>query len=397
MGGTIAIIGAGQAGAWVARTLRAEGFDGRVVLIGAERHPPYERPPLSKAVLFDAAAEATTTLLSTEQAQEAGIEFWLGTTVHAIDRAARTLRCTDGQTLDYNRLFLTTGSRPRWPDWGPTGDSARIHQLRTLDDAAKLRGALQSAQSLLIVGGGWIGLEVAASARKQNVAVTVYEAADRICARSLPTAISDWLSNLHRGKSVELILRASIASVEESEDRVTIHFSDGSATTADHLLIGIGNVPETALAEAAGLEVSNGIVVDATGRTSDPDIYAAGDVTSLPCSLASAHVRRESWANAQNQAIVAAKAALGQDVRYEDIPWLWSDQHDVNIQIVGMPERATTLRLKPGKTEGAGCWLALDAAGVAIGAIAVDAARDIRAARKLILQNQPISAEDWVA
>jgi 3-phenylpropionate/trans-cinnamate dioxygenase ferredoxin reductase subunit len=395
MGRTIAIIGAGQAGAWVARTLRTEGYDGRIVLIGAERHPPYERPPLSKAVLFDAAAEAATTLLSVEQAGDAKIELWLAATVDTIDRAGKTLHCADGRTLSYDRLFLTTGSRPRWPDWAPAGDTPHIHRLRTLDDAAKLRDALQSAGSLLIIGGGWIGLEVAASARKQGVAVTVYEAADRICARSLPAMLSDWLADLHRDKAVDLLLRASIVGVEEGDDRVTVHFSDGTTATADHLLIGIGNIPETALAEAAGLDVSNGIVVDATGRTSDPDIYAAGDVASLPCPLAAAQVRRESWANAQNQAIVAAKAALGQDVRYEDIPWLWSDQHDVNIQIVGMPERAETLRLKPGKTETSGCWLALDAAGIPIGAVAVDAARDIRAARKLIQQKQPISADDW--
>jgi 3-phenylpropionate/trans-cinnamate dioxygenase ferredoxin reductase subunit len=393
---TFAIVGAGQCGAWVARTLRAEGFEGRIVLIGAESHPPYERPPLSKAVLSDPAAETGTTLLDFIQAAEARIELWLGTEVTSFDRQSRLLRCSDGRKLVYDRLFLTMGSRPRWPAWLPEAGSARIHRLRTLDDAGRLRGALAASRSLLIVGGGWIGLEVAASARQRGVAVTVYEAADRVCARSLPPALSEWLANLHRDKEVVVELGASIVAVEEEGDAVTLELADGTRVTGDHLLVGVGNYPETALAEAAGLKVDNGIVVDAGGRTSDPSIYAAGDVANLPCTLSGGQTRRESWANAQNQAIVVARAALGHDVIYDEIPWLWSDQYDVNIQMIGLPERAVRLLLRPGKKPGSGCWLALDGNDIPVGAVAIDAGREIRMARKLIQGKEPIITDEWM-
>jgi 3-phenylpropionate/trans-cinnamate dioxygenase ferredoxin reductase subunit len=306
------------------------------------------------------------------------------------------VRCADGRTLVYDRLFLTTGSQPRWPAWLPAAGSPRIHRLRTLDDAARLRDALAESRSLLIVGGGWIGLEVAASARQQGVAVTVYEAADRVCARSLPPAISDWLADLHRHKDVVVELGASIVGVKEDVDTVTLELADGTRAVGDHLVVGIGNLPETALAEAAGLDVANGIVVDTRGQTSDPLIFAAGDVANLPCTLSGGQARRESWANAQNQGVAVARAALGQDITYDEVPWLWSDQYDVNIQMVGLPERAARLLLRPGKIPGSGCWLALDQHDVPVGAIAIDAGRDIRMARKLIQQKQPITAEEWL-
>jgi 3-phenylpropionate/trans-cinnamate dioxygenase ferredoxin reductase subunit len=391
---TFVIIGAGQAGAWIAQTLRSEGFDGRIVLIGAEAHVPYERPPLSKGVLLDVANEPAATLLTAEKAAEKRIELWLGTHATAIDRDSRVVRCEDGRKVGYDRLFLTMGSAPRWPEWAPV-NARRIHKLRTLDDAAKLRTALEKSRSLAIIGGGWIGLEVAASARKMGVKVAIYEAADRLCARSLPPAMSAWLTDLHTHRDVSFTLDASVSSVSEGEDGVLLHFDDGGMAEADQLLIGIGNVPNTQLAAAAGLEIANGVIVDATGRTSDPNIYAAGDVTSFSCSLAGPQTRRESWANAQNQAIVAAKAALGQVVSYDEIPWLWSDQYDSNIQILGIPEKAQRLLAKPGKDDGSGCWLALDADEIPIGAIAINAGRDIRAARKLIQRQQRLAAGEW--
>jgi 3-phenylpropionate/trans-cinnamate dioxygenase ferredoxin reductase subunit len=391
---TFVIIGAGQAGAWIAQTLRGEGFDGRIVLIGREAHPPYERPPLSKAVLMDASAADRAILLSAEKAAERGIELWLGTDAQEIDRSTATVSCDDGRTLTYDRLFLTMGSEPRWPDWAPTNSNC-VHKLRTLDDADKLRTALQASKSLIIIGGGWIGLEVAASARKMGVDVSVYEAADRLCARSLPPEISTWLSDLHARKGVSIEMTASITGVAETEDGVVLHLSDGSQVRGDQLLIGIGNIPNTALAASAGLDVANGIVVDAAGRTSDPNIYSAGDVTSFPCSLAGPQTRRESWANAQNQAIIAAKAALGHLTEYDEIPWLWSDQYDANIQMLGLPERAQSLLLKPGTEEGSASWLALDGNGIPIGAIVVNAGRNIRVAKKLIQAKQPVTAADW--
>ncbi len=387
------VVGAGQAGAWIARTLRSEGFDGRIVLIGSERHPPYERPPLSKSAIVEEDFQSPASLLDEPRAAQTDVEMWLGTEVVRIDRSSQAVHCADGRSIGYDRLFLTTGSDPRRPDWLPAERGARVHTLRTRDDAFKLRVGLRQAKSLLIVGGGWIGLEVAASARSLGVEVAIFEAGDRVCARSLPAELSAWFEELHRSNGVTLSTNARIVGVEEQPDRVLLQLADGSRVEGDQLLVGIGNVPATALAEAAGLSVANGIVVDAAGRTSDPHIYAAGDVTSLPCTLTGGQTRRESFANAQNQSVVAAKASLGHEVVYDELPWLWSDQYGANIQMLGLPERACRLVARPAKRGRA--WLALDEEGRAIGAVAVDAPREVRAARKLILGGLPVADEEW--
>lgn len=394
MSETFVIIGAGQAGGWVAKTLRAEGFAGRIVLIGSEAHCPYERPPLSKSALVGGAFHASETVLEQSAADAAGIEMWLGSEVTAIDRDRQTVCCSDGKTIKYDRLFLTMGSSPRRPSWLPSEPSDHIHLLRTRDDAVRLRGALLNAERLLVVGGGWIGLETAASARKMGLDVVVYEAAERICARSLPKSVSEWLTALHERNGVEIVTSAAVAGVQDDIDGVTLVLGDGTLVTGDLLLVGIGNVPNVGLAEAAGLVLDNGIVVDASGRTSDSIIFAAGDVTNQPCVLTHGRARRESWANAQNQAIVAAKAALGQDVVHDETPWLWSDQYDANIQILGLPEQAERLLLHSGTKPGTMCWLAVDGVGSSIGAISVNAPRELRTARKLIAARAAAIA-DW--
>jgi len=394
---TFAIIGAGQSGAWIARTLRTEGFDGRVVLVGDEPHRPYERPPLSKGALDPQIPETENTLLNQQQAEAKCIEMWLGTAVTALSPTTNRFECADGRSLVYDHLFLTTGSRARSPSWLPKGPSHRVHFLRTLDDAARLRAALATSSTLIIVGGGWIGLEVAASARKQGIAVTILEAAERVCARSVPAPVSAWLTELHRKNGVSVVLNAAILRAEEACDGVVLSLADGTTVVADQLLVAIGNVPETSLAIDGGLAVTNGIVVDAAGRTSIPNISAAGDVASQPCGLTGARVRRESWSNAQNQAIATARAALGQQVVYDEVPWNWSDQFNLNIQIVGVPERGKNLFARAGRSMESPCWLALDDCAVPIGAIGIDAARDVRHARKLIQKKQPIRHQDWMS
>ncbi len=379
MSGTFVIIGGGQAGAWVARTLRAEGFAGRLILIGAEPHAPYERPPLSKAVLKGEAASDSATLLSPPEAQAAAIEFWPSVEVAAIDRAARTIRTADGRSLAYEKLFLTTGSRVR--HWPGISASPRLHTLRGLDDAARLRAALHG--HLLVLGGGWIGLEVAATARALGVAVTLIEAAPRLCARSLPAVASAFLARLHESHGVALRLGKSVQALAAHADQVTAELADGSTITADHALVAIGVLPNVELAQDCGLAVENGILVDHTGLTSDPHIYAAGDVTRHPNSFAGGPVRLESWANAQNQAIVAARAALGLAARYDEIPWFWSDQYGVNLQILGLPAAAARCHPRGAPDEARGSWLALHEDGRPAGAIAVNAARDLRPLRRL--------------
>lgn len=379
MSQTFIIIGAGQAGAWVARTLRAEGFAGRIVLIGAEPYYPYERPPLSKAVLKGEAQADSATLLSPAEAQAASIECWLGAEVADIDRAGRTIRTTGGRSLAYDKVFLTTGSRVRLLPG--LAASPRIHTLRGRDDAMRLQQALHG--HLLVLGGGWIGLEVAATALALGVAVTLVEAAPRLCARSLPPVASEFLEQLHRKNGVELSLGQNVRALATHDDFVTAELADGRIITADNALIAIGILPNVELAQACGLAVENGILVDHTGRTSDPDIYAAGDVTRHPNAFAGGLVRLESWANAQNQAITAARAALGLAARYDEIPWFWSDQYGVNLQILGLPAAAARCHARGAPAEAKGSWLALHKDGRPAGAIAVNTARHLRPLRGL--------------
>jgi 3-phenylpropionate/trans-cinnamate dioxygenase ferredoxin reductase subunit len=383
------IVGAGQAGAWVARTLRSEGYEGAITLIGEEHAAPYSRPPLSKEILAGADPDAVQGLflLDAAFARDNAIDLRLGLRGVVIERSARRLLLENGDALPYDTLFIATGSRARLPPWLPEGPGGRVHVLRTLDDALRLRAQLVGGRRLIVVGGGWIGLEAAAAARGLGLEAIVLEAAPRLCARSVPEAVSAYLLDIHRQAGVEVRLGAMVAAMDPHG--VTAILNDASEVTGDLCLVGIGNIPNVELALDAGLDVGNGIVVDAYGRASDPHIFAVGDVANLPCALCRTFVRRESWANAQNQAIAAAKAALGQDAPYRDLPWLWSDQYGRNIQIVGAPERgARHLYRAPG------AWLSLDDAGV-IGAVAIDSPRDLRAVRKALSGGPPIDLGAW--
>jgi 3-phenylpropionate/trans-cinnamate dioxygenase ferredoxin reductase subunit len=393
---TFVIVGAGQAGAWVARTLRTEGFDGRVVLIGEETHPPYERPPLSKAILSGQADASSAVLLTAQQTAAERIEHWPGATADIIDRPNRALICADGRTLTYDRLFLTTGARVRrLPYRESDGGRSRVHHLRTLDDAHRLRMALAAGGRLAVIGGGWIGLEVAATARSMGLEVTVLEAGARLCARSVPPQVSDFLAGLHGREGVDVQVDVGVLEVSADASDVLIRTTRGEVR-ADQLVVGIGVTPDTRLALAAGLQVDDGIVVTAAGQTSDSAIYAAGDVTRQPDPFAPGHLRLESWANAQNQAIVAAKAALGQDAVHAEPAWIWSDQFDVNLQIVGTPAQGVRVLQRASAQDGGGCWLALDDHGRAIGAVCANSPKDLRLIRKAIAARQTPDLAQWI-
>ncbi len=388
------IVGAGQAGAWVARTLRAEGFSGRIVMIGDEDHPPYERPPLSKSILSGATSIAEAVLLARDQASLDQIDLVVGESVVAIDTRRRTVRCASERSVAYDTLFLTMGGRARiLPSVGST-PSERVHYIRTIDDALRLKTAMGNCQSMAVVGGGWIGLEVAATARGQGADVTVLEAGPRLCARSVPQQVSEYLARLHQREGVDIRVGVSIESIEVRDDAVVVN-SNAGTVRVDQLVIGIGIVPATDLAEAAGIKIANGIMVDDQCRTSDPHIYAAGDVTSHPCAQTGGYRRLESWANAQNQAIVAAKAALGQNVTYGDVPWAWSDQFDVNLQILGHPERGALVVARGDAQHGPYCWLVLGEAGETLGAVSANAPRELRVVRKAIGGSQRLNPAKW--
>lgn len=381
-GQTIVIVGAGQAGGWAAQTLRSEGFKGRVVLIGDEAHRPYERPPLSKAVLAGTAPADSTALMKPEAFDQLGLDWRPGTTVHTIDRSARRLHLSKGEPVGYDKLILCTGGRARRLEI-PGADLPGVFMLRNLADAQALGAALVPGQRLLVVGGGWIGLEVASTARQKGMEVTVVEVASRLCERTVPPEISDYLQKLHTSHGVEVVLGAGVESFASSPQGLRATLRSGQQLDCSAALAGVGLMPNDDLARAAGLECDGGIVVDARCRSSDPDILAAGDVASWHCHHTARRMRLESWQNAQEQGMAAARSALGMEVNHAPLPWFWSDQYGVNLQIFGMPGagHARVLRGDPGTNGFVMFFLQGDKVVAALGP---NAAKDLRFARRLI-------------
>lgn len=389
---TIVIVGAGQAGGWAAQTLRTEGFTGRLVLIGDEPHPPHERPPLSKAVLSGASLPESTHLMKPDAFGALGLDWRPGAQVLRIDRAAKQVVLVDGTALPYDKLILCTGGRARRVAL-PGADRVPIHTLRTIGDAAALAPALAPGRSVVVVGGGWIGLEVAATARQRGADVVVVETQSRLCERTVPAEISEHLLALHRAQGVRVLLGAGVSSFSlGADDRPVVHLADGSVLACDAIVLGIGLVPNDELARDAGLACNGGLLVDAQCRTSDPDILAAGDVAVTTNPWAGRQLRLESWQNAQEQGIAAARSALGHAVDYQPLPWFWSDQYGMNLQIYGVPSTAHRVVRRGDPTSGSFVLFYL-AGDVVQAAIGPNAARDLRFARRLIEQRKPVDTE----
>ena len=325
------IVGAGLAGAKAAEALRGSGFDGPISLIGAEEHLPYERPPLSKEYLAGKADRDTVFVHDMTWYRQQGIDLRLGSPVTAIDRAARQVRLADGARLPFGKLLLTTGARPRQLA-GATG----VHYLRTLDDSDRLKEILANGSRLAVIGGGWIGLEIAAAARQAGLQVTVVESLELPLLRVLGREMGQVFADLHRSQGVDLRLGVRIDEVISTGSTATgVRLADGTRIGADAVVAGIGATPSTELAEQAGLETGDGIVTSAALRTSDPDIFAAGDIANAFHPLLGHHVRVEHWANALKQPAVAAAAMLDEDTRYEELPYFYTDQYDLGMEYVG--------------------------------------------------------------
>jgi 3-phenylpropionate/trans-cinnamate dioxygenase ferredoxin reductase component len=332
------IVGASLAGAKAAETLRAEGFDGPLIMIGTENELPYERPPLSKAYLQGKAERDTIFVHPRGWYADADIDLRLGTTVTGIDRAARQVTLSDASPAGYAKLLLTTGSSPR-PLTVPGHELEGVLYLRTVGDSERIKAAIGEASSVAVIGAGWIGLEVAAAAREAGVGVTVVEMAELPLLRVLGSEVARVFADLHRDHGVDLRLGASAAEITGSGGRVSgVRLGDGSHVQADAVIVGIGITPNVQLAEAAGLDVGNGIVVDAQLRSSDHDVYAAGDVASAFHPLLGRHIRVEHWANALNQPQAAARAMLGQSVSYDRVPYFFTDQYDLGMEYSGYVE-----------------------------------------------------------
>ena len=385
-GKTFAIIGAGQSGGWTAKTLRDEGFEGRIILFGDEPYPPYERPPLSKEVLLGDQPPESTYLWPDGSYDEWNVELQLETRVASISPADHMLSLENGETIAYDRLMVATGGRAR-PLPVPGADLDGVHLLRAISDTVAIRAGIAAGISkgarVFVVGGGWIGLEVAAAVRKQGAEVTLVEALDQLCGRALTPEFAARLLKIHLGHGVDIRLNTSIDHFEGDGQLARAVLSDGETIECATAVIGIGLIANTELAAEAGLEVDNGIVVDEFGCSSDPDIFAAGDVTNHPNALLGRRIRLESWENAQNQAIAAAKAMLDKGEAYSEIPWFWSDQYDVNIQLVGLPEDCdqTVLRGDPDMPEFIEFYLKN---GRIEGAAAMNNPRDLRFSKRLI-------------
>ncbi|MFD0417828.1 NAD(P)/FAD-dependent oxidoreductase [Streptomyces sp. NPDC127108] len=367
---TFVIVGGGLAGAKAAETLRAEGFTGRVILIGDERDHPYERPPLSKGYLLGKEDRDSVFVHEPAWYAQADVELHLGQTVVAIDRAAHTVRLGDGTVIRYDKLLLATGAEPRRLDVPGTG-LAGVHHLRRLAHADRLRHVLAALGRdnghLVIAGAGWIGLEVAAAAREYGAEVTVVEPEPTPLHAVLGPEVGQMFADLHAEHGVRFHFGARLTEITGQDGMVlAVRTDDGEEHPAHDVLAAIGAAPRTALAESAGLDLvdpadGGGIVVDTGLRTSDPDIHAAGDVAAVQHPLFGTRLRVEHWANALNGGPAAARAMLGKDVTYDRVPYFFSDQYDVGLEYSGWAPPGTydqvVIRGDAGKREFIAFWL----------------------------------------
>ncbi len=336
---TFVIVGAGLAGAKAAEALRGKGFAGRLVLAGAEEHRPYERPPLSKGYLAGSVERSSVFVHAEDWYGEHGVELRLGQSALAVDRAAGQVEFAGGEGLGFDRLLLATGSAPRRLTV-PGADAVGVHYLRTLADCDRLQARLAEVSELVVIGAGWIGLEVSAAARQAGVAVTVVESAQLPLLRVLGPELARVFEGLHREQGVDFRFQASVAEILSGGDaQVTgVRLADGTVLAAQAVLVAVGAQPATELAQAAGLAVADGIVVDAGLASSDPRIFAAGDVASAWHPFYQRPLRVEHWANALKQPVTAAASMLGEPAEYAELPYFFTDQYQLGMEYLGYAE-----------------------------------------------------------
>ncbi|HTQ21324.1 NAD(P)/FAD-dependent oxidoreductase [Mycobacterium sp.] len=333
---TFVIVGGGLAGAKAAEALCDNDFDGHIILCCEEDHLPYERPPLSKEYLAGKKSLSDFTVHTSDWYRDHSVDLKLGTRVSSLEPAAHTIGLPDDATVSYDKLLLATGSASRRPPI-PGSDAAGVHYLRTFGDAAALNSVLADGSSLAVVGAGWIGLEVAASARQRGVNVTVVETAKQPLLAALGETVGEVFATLHRDHGVDLRLEAQVEEIETKADRATgLKLRDGSTVAADNVLVAVGAQPNIELAEQAGLSMSDGgVAVDASLRSSDPDIYAVGDIAAAVHPLFGTRIRTEHWANALKQPAVAVAGMLGKPGEYDELPYFFTDQYDLGMEYAG--------------------------------------------------------------
>jgi 3-phenylpropionate/trans-cinnamate dioxygenase ferredoxin reductase subunit len=382
---TFVIVGASHASVQAIDTLRREGHTGPIVLVGDEPHLPYNRPPLSKKFFSGELDRERLLLRSPHYYEQHGVETRLGVRVTAIDRSAQRLRLSDGGELTYDKLLLCVGSRPRRLEV-PGYDLAGIHYLRTIGDVDAIRADLPDASRLVVVGAGYIGLEAAASARHLGLEVTVVEMADRPMNRVVAPEISTFYTRRHEREGVRILCNTSVTAFT-GEGRVQAVACGERTFPADLVIVGVGILPDVTLAAAAGLRCDNGLWVDEQCRTSDPNVFAAGDCTNHPSVRYGRRVRLESVDNAVEQAKTAASNMCGKPARHEHVPWFWSDQYDVKLQIAGLSEGydQTVARGDPGSGSFALYYLAQ---GELLAVDAVNSMKDFMNGKKWIAEHK---------
>src|ERR1700758_5500202 len=333
---TFVIIGGGLAGARAVEALRDNGFDGGIVLFAEEEQLPYERPPLSKEYLAGKKSLSDFTVQNADWSRDHNVDLRLGSRGSSLDPAAHTVGLPDDITVAYDRLLLATGSASRRPPI-PGSDAHGVHYLRTYEDAEALSSVLTEGSSLAVVGAGWIGLEVAAAARQRGVTVTVVETAKQPLVAALGETVGEVFANLHRDHGVDLRLEAQVEAITTTDGQATgLKMRDGSTVAADAVLVAVGAKPNVELVEQAGLSMGEGgVLVDASLRTSDPDIYAVGDIAAAEHPLFGCRIRTEHWANALKQPAVAAAGMLGKPGEYAELPYFFTDQYDLGMEYVG--------------------------------------------------------------
>lgn len=391
MSAHLVIVGGGQAAAQAVQSLRQQGFAGRITLVGDEPYAPYQRPPLSKKYLAGELARERLLLRPPAFYAEKGVALELGARVEELEPAARRIRLADGRTLSYDKLLLATGSRVRRLDV-PGATLPNVHYLRTIADADAIAASLAPGARVVLVGAGYIGLEVAAVVRQRGLDVTVLEAAARVMSRTVGPEVSAFYEARHREAGVELFFGASVKALHGTERVTSVETADGRTFACDVVIVGIGVVPNVELAAKAGLECADGIVVDEHARTADENVVAAGDCTNHPLALYGRRVRLESVPNAIHQAKVAAQTLLGAPAAYSEVPWFWSDQYDLKLQITGLAagHDEVVVRGDPAARSFAAFYLR---AGEIVAVDAVNSPKEFIAGKKLVASRARIAAE----
>lgn len=379
----IIIVGGGQAAGQAAASLRQEGFEGELLLFSDEARLPYQRPPLSKQYLSGEQGEDRVALRPEKFYADNNVTLRLGEAVQAIDVGAKEVVLSSGERESYAKLIIATGSRVRRLDALPGGTLAGVHYLRTVEDADGIRAGMGEGKNVVVVGGGYIGLEVASVAVGGGANVTVLEAEQRLLARVATPELAAFYTNVHTERGVAIRTNAKVTGFLGDGTATGVQLEDGTELPADAIVVGVGIMPNVELAEAAGIVCDNGIQVDEYCRTSAEDVFAAGDCTSHPNALLGRNIRLESVPNAMEQARVAAAAACGTLKPYTAEPWFWSDQYDIKLQMAGFPEGADDHCTRGNPSDGAFITFHLKG-GVVVGADAVNSVREFLACRKLV-------------